>query len=104
MFGIAHTDVYPPAPARLAQVDVHIDEPWNDDAPPAVRDLGRFRGLEAGAYRRHLPLGDEQVENGIQSPGRIHDPAPAEEAWTGVHPTPRRLAASAASGAPPARR
>ena len=65
--------------ARLAQVDVHVDQAGDDDQTRGV-DLARaLRRRKAGAAGRHPAALDEHVGRAVELLGRVDDPAPANQ-------------------------
>ena len=85
--------------AGLAQVHVHVDEPWADDLAARVEDLGAGDGpLEPRAAAGDQAVLDEQVLLKVGARGGVDDPAvPDKElhgaSWDALAPARRKSAA-----------
>ena len=88
--------------AGLPQMDVQVHQPGSDHMAPHVAHLGAVRGAEPGLHRGDLAVLDEDVRRLVEAATRVDHP-PAREQQRPHHSVPR-LAASASSGRPPARR
>ena len=93
---------------RLAQMTVHVDEPWRNDEAIAIDDLGAIGRVDAATAVRDHAICDQQVADDIQSLRRIDQcPTAQNERLHSRSSRPRLLpplAASASSGLPPASR
>ena len=78
--GRARGNRFPVLEARLAQVNVEVDETGKHEKPGRVEDLG-FAGGEIRADPGDLPVFDEHVENRVSPVSRIDDaPSPDQHA------------------------
>ncbi len=83
---------------------MYVDQSWNQDQPLTPLDLHSFGTLEVGADGSNRALDNEQIQDLVDGLRGIDDSALAKEERTRTHSTPPFFAASAPSGAPPARR
>ena len=80
-------------PARLPQVDMHVDEPWGHDLAREIQDRDVVHG-DSGRDTGDLPVANQDIPDAIQIAGGVHDASPSKQ------PVHRRLLPRA-SRAPP---
>ena len=61
------------------EVDVRVDQTRRDVEAADVDDRPCLRGIDAGAHRRDLPVGDRHVHDGIDLVARIDDVSALEQ-------------------------
>ena len=88
--------------ARLAEVDVHVDEAGGHDEPPGVQDLVPGPGDDLGRGADDPPLLDEEVEPPVGPIRWVDEPSAFNEQWH-LPPSPRtsRPAFRPPGGTPP---
>jgi hypothetical protein len=65
--------------ARLAQVDVHVDEARTDDLPGGLDDAGARRRGQPGAELRDLSILQQKVVQDVDGVARIDDATTADQ-------------------------
>jgi len=90
-------------PARLAQVDVHVDEPWGHKEAGTVNDACVLRGVDLLTQGGHHPVSEQNVSDPVQILTRVENPSTFEQKLL-AHASPPCFAASALSWRPPASR